>query len=124
MYQATVSNDHAALEHLEKLILAKKAQPWEYESEWRLFNEKGAKDSPLKMYDITFGMKCSYSVIHTVTRALETRNQSIYFYQITQNTDSYKLCKRPVDVGELQSFYPNVARSGEEVFGPARESNL
>lgn len=119
VYQAIVLQDSAAIGLLEKLILAKKAEPWIYESEWRLFDEKGSKDSPLKMREIIFGMKCSYSVIHTVIKALETRERPVDFFQIIQSYDSYKLRKVPVEVSELQSFYPRVSRSGEEVFGPA-----
>ncbi|MEA3588418.1 DUF2971 domain-containing protein [Pseudidiomarina sp. 1APP75-27a] len=124
VYRALTLNDDDAKTHLEKLILAKKAAPWAYESEWRLFDEKGAKDSPLRMHDITFGLKCSYSVIHTVIRALETRAQPIKFYQITQCLDNYKLLKKPVEIGSLQSFYPNVARSCEEVFGPPQNVRI
>ena len=74
------------------------------------------QDSPLEMKDITFGLRCPASIVHTVISALQGRNDGIKFYRMYQTLSSYALERREVD-WEDTSRFPIIARSGTEVFG-------
>jgi len=115
--KALLDNDVTAQEVLNTKALLQKAQLWEYENEWRLFGNQGIQDSPLKMTEITFGMKCNSSVIYTVLKALEGREDDINFFQIREDRGSFHLKREPLDYGELCAYYPKTARSGIEIFG-------
>ncbi len=96
--------------------MLRKATPWKYEDEWRLFDKIGLNDSPLAMNDITFGLRCPDSIIHTVVNALSSRSGGIEFFKIRQVRGSYELRREPIDY-EISSYFPRVAQSGIETFG-------
>ncbi len=114
---ATLGSDSNAKKQLDDCVLLRKATPWKYEDEWRIFDSVGLNDSPLAMTDITFGLRCPSSIVHTVINALKDRDDGIEFYQMRQISGSYKLRREPVD-GEESSYFPRTARSGIEIFGP------
>lgn len=116
--KALLQNDTAAKNELDNSVLLRKASPWKYESEWRLFGALGLNESPLEMVDITFGLRCPASIIHTVVNALESHNRDIRFYSISQVRGSYKLRRNELEVYEIKSSFPKIARSGMELFGP------
>jgi len=114
--QAILKNDLNAQNKLDDCVLLRKATPWEYEDEWRIFDTVGLNDSPLAMTDITFGLRCPSSIMHTIINALKDRTDGIEFYQMRQISGSYKLRREPVD-GETSSYFPRTSRSGTEIFG-------
>jgi hypothetical protein len=115
--KAILAKDSDALKQLDDKVLLRKATPWKYEDEWRLFDNIGLKDSPLAMSDISFGLRCPDSIIHTVVNALNGRNDGIEFYQMRQIRGSYKLCREEIDA-EISARFPRISRSGIEIFGP------
>jgi len=115
--QAILQNDNNAKKIVDDSVLLRKATPWNYEDEWRLFESIGLNDSPLAMTDITFGLRCPSSIVHTVINALKERSDGIEFYQMRQIRGSYELCREPVDP-EVTHYFPHTARSGTEIFGP------
>jgi hypothetical protein len=115
--RAILSKDLDAKQELDNSVLLRKAFPWSYEDEWRLFVSLGLKDSPLALTDVTFGLRCPSSIVHAVISALAGRDDDIKFYQMRQVRGSYKLCRKDVDV-EISHYFPKIAQSGEEVFGP------
>ncbi|HCD5142266.1 DUF2971 domain-containing protein [Vibrio parahaemolyticus] len=118
---AILQDDTSAKKELDNNVLLRKASPWSYESEWRLFDSVGLNDSPLTMVDITFGLRCPLSIIHTVVSALENRKGEINFYRMIQVRGSYMLSRIEVELGEIGSYYPKTARSGIEIFGPVEQ---
>jgi hypothetical protein len=115
--KAILAKDSDAQKQLDDKVLLRKATPWKYEDEWRLFENIGLNDSPLAMTDISFGLRCPDSIIHTVVNALNGRNDGIEFYQMRQIRGSYKLCREPID-GEISACFPRISRSGIEIFDP------
>jgi hypothetical protein len=115
--QAMLQNDLNAKKQFDDSVLLRKATPWEYEDEWRIFDSVGLNDSPLAMTDITFGLRCTPSIVHTIINALKDRSDGIEFYQMRQISGSYELRREPID-GELSSYFPRTARSGIKIFGP------
>ncbi|MBA6234389.1 DUF2971 domain-containing protein [Colwellia sp. MB3u-28] len=115
--QAMLQNDLNAKKQLDDRVLLRKATPWKYEDEWRIFDSVGLNDSPLAMTDITFGLRCPSSIMHTIINALKDRDDGIDFYQMRQISGSYELRRVSID-GEISSYFPRTARSGIEIFGP------
>ncbi|WP_197495562.1 DUF2971 domain-containing protein [Shewanella sp. UCD-FRSSP16_17] len=120
--RAMLQNDTMAKKELDENVLLRKASPWKYESEWRLFDNVGLNDSPLAMVDITFGLRCPSSIIHIVIKALENRASNINFYLMRQVRGSYTLSRVEVEPNEYRIAYPKVARSGIEIFGSVKQS--
>ena len=120
--KAVIDRDPEANEILDQNILLKKASQWRYEREWRLLDQRGLLDSPLRLREITFGMKCPESVKHSIISALESRNDSINFYEMHEIRGSFKLKRKEVDTGEIQAFIPKVACSAIEMFGDIDEA--
>ncbi|MBN45416.1 MAG: hypothetical protein CMH23_02970 [Methylophaga sp.] len=111
--KAVLHHDIQAQKALDQNTLLRKAEPWQYEQEWRLIGEVGIQDSPLCLVEIIFGLRCSLSVIHAVMNALKPRD--ISFYQMSLTGDSFELRRSDTeDCGQL----PLTARSGIEIFGP------
>lgn len=115
--EALLRNDSSAKSELDNSVLLRKASPWKYESEWRLFGSIGLNESPLEMVDITFGLRCPWPIIHTVVNALESNERELRFYVMSQVRGSYKLRRNQLDVYELRNSFPIIARSGIEIFG-------
>jgi len=115
--KALLENDLTAQKVLNTKALLQKAELWKYENEWRLFGDQGIQDSPLRMAEVTFGIKCKSSVIYTVLKALEDREDDVKFFQMYEDRGSFHLKRKPLDDGELCAYYPKTARSGIEIFG-------
>ena len=122
--KALLNDDQSALELLDRDVLQRKASMWRYEREWRLFGNIGVQDSVLALKDITFGLRCPAAIIHSVIAALESRDDSVEFYEIFEVYGSFKLKRRPVDTGEMRAFLPHTARSGIEIFSPFEENSF
>jgi len=116
-----VHEDQKAKEELDRDILLRKARGWGYEKEWRLIGDKGDQDSPLLLKEITFGLRCSMSVVHAVTKALAGRSAPIRYYQMYDVNGRFVLRRREVDLHELNADMPRTAQSGLEMFGDPGE---
>lgn len=112
--QAVLQQDLQAWAFLDQQMFLRKAKPWRYEKEWRVFDSVGLQDSPLKLEEINFGMRCPDAVIHAVVEALEPRN--IRFYSMFSARETFEL-DRTDDLGELRAFLPRTSQSGFEIFG-------
>lgn len=115
--KAIIQNDKESQELLDKNILLKKAPPWKYEREWRLFGKRGIQDSTLSLIDITFGLRCPSAIIHSIVSALEPRS-GIKFLQMYEVLGEFKLRRKKIDTYEMKSYLPRTAMSAEEMFGP------
>lgn len=113
---ALLKGNQRAKNLLDNNVLLRKAKPWSYEKEYRLIGDVGLHDSPLRLKDIYFGLRCPTSVIHTVISVLSEHRKDINFYQISNDQSSFKLHPKELD-GEELAFYPRVAQSGIEIFG-------
>lgn len=80
--QALIDKDDNALHELHQNILLRKASAWKYEKEWRLLGPVGIHDSPLRLSEITFGLRCDPSIVLAIVKVLEHRD--VNFYQIEQ----------------------------------------
>lgn len=116
VYKAFIEKDLSAISHLDSCVLLRKAPEWRYEDEWRLIGSHGEQESPFLLKEITFGLRCPYSVIHSIIKSLEGRRSSVKFYEILPCSDSYMLYRREVDLVEQGIFLPLVAESGAEAF--------
>jgi hypothetical protein len=116
--KAILENDEAAAATLDADYLLRKAPEWGYEKEWRLIGNVGHQDSPLKLTEIIFGLRCSGAVRHILLKALEGRTSKVEFYEMCNTYGTFKLERNPVDMEYLMHF-PNVAMSAYEMFGDA-----
>jgi len=114
--QALLQKMPGAIAQLDADVLLRKAPEWSYEKEWRLISKAGLQESPLKLTEITFGYRCSPAVQHTLMKALEGRSGEVNFYEINNVPGTFKLERDFVDMERLFMF-PQVAASGEEIFG-------
>lgn len=117
--KALLDNDRKAQDHLDQDVLLRKAPSWSYEREWRLLGDRGVQDSPLKLVDVTFGLRCPSALIHALLSALEYRDSDVKFYDMYEERETFNLKRRLVDIDELRMYTPHVARSGIEIFGPS-----
>lgn len=115
IFDAVVKKSSTALEALEKSILLRKAKEWKYEKEWRMIGEIGESDSPLRMREIIFGVRCSASMKLMIVRAMEDRLEKLKFSEMQYVAGSYKLKKKQMD-GEDVAFLPYTALSATEAF--------
>lgn len=122
LVKAFIHDDLKAQEGLDSDVLLRKARGWGYEREWRLIGTQGLQDSPLLLKEITFGLRCASSVMHSVVQALSGRDSPVKFYEIYEVRGRYILRRRSLDVDELGAYYPKTAASGEEIFGSYTES--
>jgi hypothetical protein len=112
-----MEGDKNAKKAVDRNTLLRKASPWRYEREWRLFDTRGLGESPLLLSDITFGLKCPRSIQHTVISAIKEREAVVKFYEIFECYNSFKLKRRPLDMNEMEHYFPRTAKSGVELFG-------
>lgn len=117
--QAILQQDNSSKELLDSKMFLQKAEPWQYEKEWRIFDRIGLQDSPLKLEEISFGIRCPDSVIHAVVEALEPRD--IKFYRMYSVGRTFEL-ERTEDLGELRAFMPRISQSGIEIFGLPKDN--
>lgn len=101
-----LAGDLSAQKRVDEAVLLRKAQPWQYEKEWRYIGPKGLQDTHLELEEITFGMRCAPSVKFAVVRALESRGRKVRFYEIRETRGRFTLLKRALDTDELASGYP------------------
>lgn len=103
---AMLAGDLNAQKRVDEAVLLRKAEPWQYEKEWRYIGPKGLQDSRLELEEVTFGMRCAPSVKFAVVRALEARGRRVRFYEIRETRGRFTLLKRALDTDELASGYP------------------
>ena len=110
-------NKHSeAIEELDASVLLRKAPDWTYAKEWRLIGSIGLQDSPLKLTEVTFGLRCEPAVRHTVMNALTGRRNSIDFYEMLNVRNTYNLERVPVNLEDTM-YLPSTAMSGLEASG-------
>lgn len=117
--EAILKTNKDAQRELDGKVLLRKAYPWSYEKEWRIFENIGLQASPLKLEEVIFGLRCSPSIMHSVIEALKPRE--IKFYSIETSGNSFEL-KRTGDIGEMYAYLPRTSQSGEEIFGPVTDN--
>ena len=118
LYKAFVKNDKDEQTTIENEILLKKSSAWRYEKEYRLISSTGLQDSPLKLEEITFGLRCPDEVRHTIIKMMEGRRQEIKYYEMVLTHKSANLIKSPYNGNSEWSInFPQVARSAVEIFG-------
>lgn len=113
---AILKNDAGAQKELDENILLRKASPWKYEKEWRVFDRIGLQDSPLLLEEIVFGLRCPDTVVYAIVSALKSRK--IKFFEMHNVLGGFTLKRRTADLGELMALFPRTAMSGLEMFGP------
>lgn len=113
--KAFVLNDPEAKSLLDNDVLLKKAKEWRYEKESRLIGTQGIQDSPLLLTEITFGLRCTDVIKHTLIKSLENRKSSIQYFEMYTKRDSYLLKRKKFD--GWYNHYPITAASGIEIFG-------
>lgn len=114
---AFVTNNVQVQIELDRDVLLRKAEGWKYENEWRLIGNQGNQDSPLLLKEVTFGLRCSSSIVHAVVNALAGRENDIDFFEMYTIRGSFTLKRRPLDTCELSAYLPHTAMSGIEMFG-------
>lgn len=114
--RALIEKDSVSKRELYEITLLRKARSWVYEHEWRLIGNQGDQLSPLLMKDITFGLKCPRSLVHTVVSMLSSRKPALRYYEMYEVRGEFSIRRREVDLGELSMFMPVHAASPEEIF--------
>jgi hypothetical protein len=121
--RAFICYDPKARDDIDRDVLLRKARGWSYEREWRLIGARGLQDSPLLLQEVTFGLRCTSSVMHAVVQALSGRERPVQFFEVHEFRGRYILHRRRLDIGELAAGLPRMAASGEEMFGPYIDSD-
>ena len=117
-----LNNDPKSQELLDRNVLLKQAPSWSYECEWRLFSNKGVQDLPLGLKEVTFGLRCPNFVVHKISKALESRENEVEFYEIFEILGRFDLRREPVNIDEMRANLPRTAKSGVETFEPIDEA--
>lgn len=120
---AFVANNEQAQIELDRDVLLRKAKGWKYENEWRLIGKQGNQNSPLLLKEVTFGLRCSSSIVHAVVKALSGRDNDINFFEMYTIRGSFTLRRRTLDIYELNAYFPHTAMSGIEMFGEVNDKN-
>ena len=76
----------------EKVLLCK-AEGWSYEQEWRLLGPRGAKESPLTMNEIIFGLRCEDTVKDTIINVVQAKQPEVTFYVMQEESHTFNLEK-------------------------------
>jgi hypothetical protein len=114
--RAVLENDYEAQNLLDRDVLLRKAPSWRYEREWRLLGDRGVRQSPLELADVTFGLRCPEALKYAVVSVLNPR--AIKFFEMYKLSGTFKLKRRLLDADELCVYFPHIASSGIEIFGP------
>lgn len=114
--RAVLKNDQEAKGDLDRDVLLRKAGGWKYEREMRLFGQRGLRDSPLLLSDVTFGLRCPEVLKYVVYSALRSRKNDVNFYEIVSGEEEFRLKRCKIDADDLERSYPMTAISGEEMF--------
>lgn len=120
LINAFIDNNEKSKVELDRNVLLRKAEGWEYENEWRLIGKQGVHDSPLLLKEVIFGLRCTSSIVHSVVNALEGRDNDTKFFEMYSVRGSYTLQRKSLDIAELGAYLPRTAKSGIEIFGPVR----
>lgn len=120
---AIIQKHGVATATLDAKVLLQKAPEWSYEKEWRLISNVGLQDSPLRLTEVTFGLRCPDAVRHTLVQALNRRSVQVEFYEMGNTWGTFQLERCPLDI-ERTCFLPRTAISGEEAFGSTNAVNL
>lgn len=115
--QAILEKNEKAIAALDRDIFLRKAPQWRYEKEWRLLGSRGVQDSCLLLTDVTFGLRCTPALKHTLISALEPRAPDVKFYEIYNAPGTFRLKRGEVDTDELRRYFPMTAWSATEAFG-------
>ncbi|MCW1886965.1 DUF2971 domain-containing protein [Luteolibacter flavescens] len=116
LVRAFVEGDPSAKSQIDQDVLLRKARGWSYEKEWRLIGDEGLQSSPLLLKDVTFGLRVSASVVHSVVQSISGRQKPVKFYEIFEVPGNYQLKRRAVDLDEIGRYLPVTAESGFEAF--------
>jgi hypothetical protein len=111
---ALVHEETTAKYELDRDVLLRKSREWRYEKEYRLIGDQGERESPLLLKEITFGLRCSESVIHAVTKALAGRDSNMSYFKMNVARERFVFHRYKLDLDELDM--PRTARSGLEIF--------
>lgn len=103
---AMLNNDAAAQKEVDESVLLRKAWCWRYEKEWRFIGNRGSIDSPFELKEIIFGCRCPDVVKFAVISSLSHRENKIKFYEMHECAGEFKLKRHPVDMDELNYYYP------------------
>jgi len=121
LFDAVVKGNQNTHSELDRDVLLRKAPGWRYEREWRLIDKVGVQPSPLRLRNITFGLRCPISVQHAVVSALQKRDGSVDFFTIYNVPGSYRLDRNHYNTSEeVEPFHPVTAASPQEDFGGDR----
>lgn len=123
LVRAFTKGEQLAKAELDRDVLLRKARGWGYEREWRLIGEQGLQDSPLFLLDVTFGLRCPASVMHSVIKALAGREKAVNFYEMYEVRNKFVLRRRKLNMYELSAQLPRTAESGIEIFGADTETD-
>lgn len=122
--EAMLTNNVEARNRVDEAVLLKKAEPWAYEHEWRLIGPRGEQNSPLKLEEVVFGMRCPSAVIYGVVQALAKHDEPIHFFHIHAQWGSFDLVKCSVDVDELNATLPRCNQSLLDMLDDPTDINL
>jgi hypothetical protein len=114
--KAILHHDAKAKKLLEREILLRKADCWKYENEWRLIGSHGIQDSPLKLKNVTFGLRCPKAVKHAIVKSLTGRVDKIEFFEVSSVRGRFSLKKESLNLDELPNYMPRTAQSAHEIF--------
>ena len=116
--RALLGKEPEAQALLDRDVLLRKAPSWRYEREWRLLSERGVQASCLELVDLTFGLRCPDALKHVFISALTPKRANVKFFEMYEIHGRFKLKRKAVDTAELNVYFPRIAESGEEMFGP------
>lgn len=116
--RALLEKEPEAQALLDRDVVLRKAPSWRYEREWRLLGERGAQVSCLELVDLTFGLRCPGALKHALISALTPKRANVKFFEMYEIRGSFKLKRKSVDTEELSVYFPKIAESDVEMFGP------
>ena len=90
---AMLEGNRSAHGQVDQSVLLQKAESWRYEREWRLIGPRGLQNSPLKLEEIIFGIRCKAWAKYALMKALKDRDRSIKFYEMYEVPGTFKLQK-------------------------------
>ena len=114
---AMLDGDSDARARVVEAVFLRKAEKWNYESEWRLIGRRGVQDSMLELKEITFGMRCDNAVKYAVVKALEDGEREIEFYESHEQRSTFSLAKSVLNREEFSASFPRRYLSIYEEFG-------
>jgi hypothetical protein len=114
--QKMLNGEIDARDRVDRAVLFRKAEPWRYESEWRLIGQRGAQSSCMELEEVVFGVRCGRTLSYTVVKALEGRTRAIKYYEMREVAGTFELEKCELDIDEELSIWPHRSLSDTEAF--------